>query len=75
MTLAGSQKSPSPGSLLLLDVAQLHQFIHDGIDGQAACAMDLQLAGDVPSVGHDRMGREEKPVGNLPVGHTATIGS
>ena len=54
---------------LLLDVTQFHQFVHDGIDGQATGTMDLQLTGDIPPVCDDRMGREEEAVGNLPIGH------
>ena len=54
---------------LLLDVAQFHQLVHNGIDGQAAGTVDLQLAGDVPPMGDDRMGGEIEPIRNLPIGH------
>ena len=69
-TLAGAPKeAPRRGVFLSLDVAQLHQFVHDGIDGQAAGTVDLQLAGDVPPMGDDRMGGELELIRDLPIGH------
>jgi hypothetical protein len=32
-------------------IADIHQFVHDGIDGEAGRRMDVELAGDVAAVG------------------------
>ena len=44
--------------------------MHDGIDGQACLGVDLQLGGEVASVGGNRMHREAQLVGYLLAGHT-----
>ena len=52
-------------SFLKLYHRDVNQIVHDGVDGEACRAVDLQLAGYVAAVGYDRVGRYAEVVGNL----------
>ena len=54
----------------LLDVAQLDQFVDDGVDGEAGGRVDLQLAGNVAAMGDDGVDGEKELLGNGFVGHS-----
>ena len=52
-------------------LAQLDQFIYDGINGKSGCRMNLQLAGNVAPVGNDGMYRNKQFFCNLLIGHAS----
>ena len=45
-------------SEVLLDVLELDELVHDGVDRQTTGAVDLQLLGDITAVCDDRVRRE-----------------
>ena len=56
--------------LVVVEDFFVDEVVGDGVDGEAGEGVDLELADDVASVGHDCIDGDEQVAGNLLVGHT-----
>lgn len=56
--------------LAVVENLLVDEVIGDGVDGESGKGVNLELADDVASVGHDGIDGDEQVAGNLLVGHT-----